>query len=579
MNKDNEANSRDGLTRRSLFGSLTGAAGLAAATACQSTGHGLEEAAQQAARFGWGVASGDPTRSSVIIWTRAVPENTEVSTFEIAYEVAEDAAFETMHDTGIVQTSPARDYTVKVDVEGLKAGKTYFYRFRAGRVYSTIGRTRTLPSDDSRPVNLALASCANFPSGYYNAYREMARIDDLDAIIHVGDYIYEHAVGAYDGSAGERLERVHRPANEIVTLADYRERLAQYREDEDLQAAHAHAPFITVWDDHETANNSWQEGASGHNAASEGQWHARRDAALQAYFEWLPMRDPTPGNARERLNRVYDFGSTASLILIETRLTGRDQQLSYERDMPILEDGSPDIETFETEVLADPGRSMMGHAQEKWFDTALKQSRQRNMSWQVIANQTVMARMRTPDFMTALPDNIVKPAIAAGGYVSGWLQRSSLGLPAGLDSWDGYPAARKRFYDSALNADANLIVLSGDSHMFWANELHHPAHDEFVGVEFATGSITSPGGYGYINNTPAFYDTVENAVVEKNPDVQHANVRDHGFIHLILTRQMARAKYMSVSTISNRRYEARCFLDVCTSPSTGLKMVERAPPD
>lgn len=579
MNKDNEANSRDGLTRRSLFGSLTGAAGLAAATACQSTGHGLEEAAQQAARFGWGVASGDPTRSSVIIWTRAVPENTEVSTFEIAYEVAEDAAFETMHDTGIVQTSPARDYTVKVDVEGLKAGKTYFYRFRAGRVYSTIGRTRTLPSDDSRPVNLALASCANFPSGYYNAYREMARIDDLDAIIHVGDYIYEHAAGAYDGSAGERLGRVHRPANEIVTLADYRERLAQYREDEDLQAAHAHAPFITVWDDHETANNSWQEGASGHNAASEGQWHARRDAALQAYFEWLPMRDPTPGNARERLNRVYDFGSTASLILIETRLTGRDQQLSYERDMPILEDGSPDIETFETEVLADPGRSMMGHAQEKWFDTALKQSRQRNMSWQVIASQTVMARMRTPDFMTALPDNIVKPAIAAGGYVSGWLQRSSLGLPAGLDSWDGYPAARKRFYDSALNADANLIVLSGDSHMFWANELHHPAHDEFVAVEFATGSITSPGGYGYINNTPAFYDTVENAVVEKNPDVQHANVRDHGFIHLILTRQMARAKYMSVSTISNRRYEARCFLDVCTSPSTGLKMVERAPPD
>lgn len=579
MNKDNESNSRDGLTRRSLFGGLTGAAGLAAAAACQSTGHRLEEAAQHTARFGWGVASGDPTRSSVIIWTRAVPESTDISTLDIAYEVAEDTAFEIMHDAGIVQTSPARDYTVKVDVEGLKAGKTFFYRFRAGRVYSAIGRTRTLPSDDSRPVNLALASCANFPSGYYNAYREMARIDDLDAIIHVGDYIYEHAAGAYDGSAGERLERVHRPANEIVTLADYRERLAQYREDEDLQAAHAHAPFITVWDDHETANNSWQEGASGHDAASEGQWHARRDAALQAYFEWLPMRDPTPGNARERLNRVYDFGSTASLILIETRLTGRDQQLSYERDMPILENGSPDIETFETEVLADPGRSMMGHAQEKWFDAALKQSRQRNMSWQVVANQTVMARMRTPDFMTALPENIVKPAIAAGGYVSGWLQRSSLGLPAGLDSWDGYPAARNRFYDSALNADANLIVLSGDSHMFWANELNHPAHDEFVGVEFATGSITSPGGYGYINNTPAFYDTVEKAVVEKNPDVQYANVRDHGFIHLILTRQMARAKYMSVSTIKDRTYEARCFLDVCTSPSTGLKMVEPATPD
>lgn len=570
MTDRNENLLRDGLTRRSLFGRLTGAAGLVAATACQSNGTRLAEAAQQPARFGWGVASGDPTQSSVIIWTRAVPENAGTSSLEIVYEVSEDRSFEKLFASGMAQTSPARDYTLKVDVVGLEAGKTFFYRFRAGNTYSAIGRTLTLPSDDARPVNLALASCANFPSGYYNAYREMTHIDDLDAIIHVGDYIYEHAAGAYDGAAGERLERVHRPANEIVTLADYRERLAQYREDADLQAAHAHAPFITVWDDHETANNSWQEGASGHDTGSEGPWQTRRDAALQAYFEWLPMRDPTPGQARERLNRVYDFGSIASLILIETRLTGRDQQLSYDQDMPTLEDGSPDIESFETDVLANPDRSMMGHAQEEWFDKALKQSRQRDMTWQVIANQTVMARMRTPDFMTALPEDIVQPAIQAGGYVSGWLQRSSLGLPAGLDSWDGYPAARNRFYDSALNADANLVVLSGDSHMFWANELHHPTQDKFVGIEFATGSITSPGGYGYINNTPAFYDIVEKALVEKNPDVQHANVRDHGFIHLTLSKDKVQAKYIGVSTITDRKYEANCFLDVSAAPSTGL---------
>lgn len=560
-----------GITRRGVFARVTGAAGLAAVAACQTTGRDLKHAATEEAVFGWGVASGDPTRSSVIIWTRALPENPGNPVLEVVYELAEDTGFRNVLKAGVAQTSANRDFTVKVDVEGLTPGQTYFYRFRAGSTYSPIGRTRTLPADDKRPINLALASCANYPSGFYNAYREISLIEDLDAVIHVGDYIYEHAAGKYDGAVGERIGRVHQPANEIVIIADYRERLAQYREDEDLQAAHAHAPFITVWDDHETANNSWQHGASGHDPETEGAWDARRDAALQAYFEWLPMRDPAPGAARDRLNRVYDFGSIASLIVIETRLTGRDQQLSFERDMPLHEDGSPDLEAFERDVLENPERTMMGYAQEEWFADALKKSRQRNMQWQVIANQTVMARMRTPDFMSILPQEIVEPAIASGGYVSGWLQRSTLGLPAGLDSWDGYSAARTRFYDSALAADANLVVLSGDSHMFWANELHYPGTEAFVGLEFATGSITSPGGYGYINDTAEFYDTVECAVVAKNPDVQHANVHDHGFIHLTLTREDVRARYIGVSTITDRNYEATCFLDVTAAPSKGMK--------
>jgi alkaline phosphatase/alkaline phosphatase D len=563
-----------GLTRRTLFSRLTGAAGLAATAACQTTAINPVNQATEDAIFGWGVASGDPTRTSVIIWTRAVPQNAALTVLDVAYDIASDSEFRSILTSGIAQTSASRDFTVKIDVGGLAPGETYYYRFRAGGTYSPTGRTRTLPADDSRPVNLALASCANYPSGFYNAYREISRIEDLDAVVHVGDYIYEHAAGAYDGKTGEQIGRVHLPANEIVTLADYRERLAQYREDADLQAAHAHAPFITVWDDHETANNSWQGGASGHDPETEGKWESRRNAALQAYFEWLPMRDPTPGEARERLNRVYDFGSIASLIVIETRLTGRDQQLSFEHDMPKLADGSPDLEKFDRDVLGNPDRSMMGHAQEAWFADTLKQSRQRDMQWQVIANQTVMARMRSPDFMTILPPEIVEPAIAGGGYVSGWLQRSALGLPVGLDAWDGYSAARTRFYDSALEADANLVVLSGDSHMFWANDLHYPGPETFVGVELATGSITSPGGYGYINNTPEFYDTVERAVVARNPDVQHANVRDHGFVHLMLTRDEMRARYISVSTITDRTYEAKCFLDVRSAPGSGLSEVK-----
>lgn len=563
-----------GLTRRGVFARATGFAGLAVVGACQSAQGRVDHAAPDDAVFGWGVASGDPTHASIVIWTRAVPKKPDNFALEVVYELSDDAEFSRILKEGAVRTSSGRDYTVKVEVDGLAPGATYFYRFRAGATYSRTGRTRTLPVNDANPVNLALASCANYPSGFYNAYREISRIEDLDAVVHVGDYIYEHAAGKYDGAVGERIGRVHLPANEIVTLADYRERLAQYREDEDLQAAHAHAPFITVWDDHETANNSWQHGASGHDPETEGAWEARRDAALQAYFEWLPMRDPAPGTARERLNRVYDFGSIASLIVIETRLTGRDAQLSYEEDMPMLADGTPDLEAFERDVLGNPARSMMGFAQEAWFADALRKSRERNMQWQVIANQTVMARMRTPDFMTILSPDIVQPAIAAGGYVADWLRRSALGLPAGLDSWDGYAAARTRLYDSALAADANLVVLSGDSHMFWANDLHHPGSEAFVGVEFATGSITSPGGYGYISDTPEFYDTVERALVQKNPDVRHANVHDHGFIHLTLTRDDVRARYISVSTITDRYYEATCFLDVHAAPSSGLS-VER----
>jgi alkaline phosphatase/alkaline phosphatase D len=571
MNDKSSTTKSGTLTRRDALRRVTGAAGLAALTGCQATGRDLSRAAPEQAKFGWGVASGDPTRSAVIIWTRAIPENPAATSLELVYELSEDPGFMRILQSGAIRTSAERDFTAKADVTGLEAGCTYFYRFRAGRALSPVGQTRTLPADDKKPINIALASCANYPSGFYHAYREISKIEDLDAVIHVGDYIYEHAAGAYDGSVGERIGRVHIPANEIVTLEDYRQRLAQYRGDADLQAAHAHAPFITVWDDHETANNSWQEGASGHDPEIEGRWRMRRDAALQAYFEWLPMRDPQPGSARERLNRVYDFGSIASVVVIETRLTGRDKQLSYAEDMPMHKDGTPDIEGFERDVLESPDRSMMGAAQEAWFAEALQSSRQRNMQWQVIANQTVMARMRTPDFMTVLPEDIVEPAIERGGYVAGWLQRSTLGLPVGLDSWDGYPAARRRLYEAARSADANLVVLSGDSHMFWANDLHHPDTESFVGVELATGSITSPGGYGYISNTPDFYATVEDAVVRKNSDVKYANVRDHGFVHLTLTRDRVRARYVAVSTITDPNYDAHCFLDVVATPKSGLK--------
>lgn len=542
-------------TRRQMLGGL--GAGFIALGGCAST----QARADQPARFDWGVASGDPKADAIVLWTRAVPTD-GASSLRVRFELARDDAFSDVIRSGVVETHAGRDFTVKVDVRGLEPGARYVYRFVAGGQHSPVGRTRTLPAGDA-PVRLALASCANFPSGFYNAYRAIANTPDLDAVIHVGDYIYEYGQDEYDGATGRRLGRLLAPPHEILTLADYRERFACYRADEDLQAIHAAAAFITIWDDHETANNTWTGGSNNHDEGAEGRWLARRDAALQAYFEWMPMRDPEPGQPRERLNRVYDFGTVGTVVVIETRLTGRSQQLSWSRDMPLTEAGDWDVERFERDVLADPARSMMGAAQEAWLEEALTRSKARGVSWQILANQTVMARMRTPDYTRSLPAPLVEAAFANGGYVSGWLERSRLHLPVGLDSWDGYPAARQRLYDSARRAGSDLVVLSGDSHMFWANDLHHPVDEAQVGVEFGTAGITSPGGYGYLDDgTGVVYDVAEREMAAFNRDVRFANVHDHGFVLLTADPETVTAEYFKVSTIESRTYETERFMRV-----------------
>ena len=549
-------------TRRQLLGGL--GAGFIALGGCAST----QARADQPARFDWGVASGDPKADAIVLWTRAVPMD-EASDVRVRFELARDDAFTEIVRAGVVETHAARDFTVKVDVRGLEPGARYVYRFMAGDQVSSVGRTRTLPEGDA-PVRLALASCANYPSGFYNAYREIANTPDLDAVVHVGDYIYEYGQDEYDGATGRRLGRLVAPPHEILTLADYRERFACYRADEDLQAAHAAAAFITIWDDHETANNSWTGGSNNHDEGAEGRWLDRRDAALQAYFEWMPMRDPEPGQPRERLNRVYDFGAVGTLLVIETRLTGRSEQLSWSHDMPLTDSGEWDVERFETEVLADPSRSMMGPEQEAWLEEAMTRSKARGVTWQILANQTVMARMRTPDFTQALPASLVEAAFENGGYVASWLERSRLHLPAGLDSWDGYPAARRRLYDSARRAGSDLVVLSGDSHMFWANDLHHPADEGQVAVEFGAAGITSPSGYGYLDDgTGVVYDVAEREMAAFNPDVSFANVRDHGYVLITAGRDAMTAEYFKVSTIESREYQAERFLMVRTRPGQG----------
>jgi alkaline phosphatase/alkaline phosphatase D len=557
-----------GPSRRGLLSLLGSGAALAAPTAVMAggKGDGLDPAA-----FTHGVACGDPTQDGLVIWTRAVGQDASA---RLIWQVAEDADFTRVIQSGATQAAQARDHTAKVDVGGLRPGHDYFYRFHSADAVSPVGRGRTLPQGGVERARLAVVSCSHYGFGYFNAYRAIAELEQpVDAVVHLGDYIYEYGVDGYGGPESKALGREHDPAHEIVTLDDYRRRFAQYRADPDLQAAHARAAFITVWDDHETANNSWMGGSSAHDEATEGPWNRRRDAAIQAYFEWLPMRDPPFGRPAYVLNRVYDFGDLLSLIAIETRLTGRTRAPSASRDMIFDAEGRPDAARFEAEVLNRPERSMMGATQEAWLEQALTASVARGCAWQMLANQVIMARMRAPDFMAVMPPDMLEQAMAQPG-ARRWLESTKLGLPINLDAWDGYPAARLRLYDAVKRSGAHLAVLSGDSHMFWGNRLHDPRDESVVGVEFGAGSITSPGGYETISPDPRIYEIAEQALVAKNADVRFAHVRDHGFLIVEATKTMLTCDYHQMADIKARDSRWRRFARVTVDRSGGFTLRE-----
>lgn len=558
-----------------------------------------------------GVASGDPEANAVIIWTRV----TAPSEVRIHWQVATDESFADLVSEGEASAKASNDYTVKVDVRGLEPGHSYVYRFVSGTAVSPVGRTRTLAAKDATKLRLGVVSCAHYGFGFYNVYRELAKEPDLDAILHLGDYIYEYGPEGYGGDVAKEIGREPEPPHEIVTLEDYRARFSQYRRDADLQAAHAAAPFITIWDDHETANNSWSGGAQNHQPDTEGKWEARRDAALRAYFEWMPMRDPKPGEAFHRLHRSYKMGELATLHLIETRLTARSEEISYEDDMVYFEtpydisnpqapvalsaeeaaalpasqieilktpwrqnddaavteytqvrkwaeaglpDGytyKPDLERFRKDVLGNPSRELLGEAQLDWLAGELKESRARNVPWQILGNQVMMARMDAPDFTTAIPSGMLEPAIRGNPFTRRWVERTRLRLPVNPGSWDGYPASRQRFYDAVRAAEANLVVLSGDSHQFWANDLRETPGGKRIGVEFGTSSVSSKGGYDYLAADPRVYNIAEETLLRDVPEIVYCETRHRGFILLEIDREAVQANYVAVSTVRSRDYE------------------------
>ncbi|WP_312160670.1 alkaline phosphatase D family protein [Phenylobacterium sp.] len=524
-------------------------------------------AAQGAARytgavaFEHGVASGDPLADRVILWTRITPSDPNAGDIAYSWKLnpVDRRAGGARSGRGV--TGPGRDWTVKVDAAGLDAGRAYSFEFTANGVTSPVGRTATLPAGPTQDAVLAVASCSLYPNGYFNAYGAIAQLPRVDAVLHLGDYIYEYGgPDTYGMNSAVAGERPHDPNHEIVSLDDYRRRHAQYKSDPQLQAAHARAPWIVVWDDHETANDSFMSGAQNHQPDTEGDWNERKARAIKAYYEWMPIREPANGGAA--INRAFQFGDLLSLFMLETRLTARDQQLSYDRDLP-APGGEAELAAFRTK-LNDPSRKMMGAEQEAWLAAGLKDSVQAGRVWQVLGNEVVMARLPIPSLKAQLGEARLAEVMASEGEASRkrlvrMEQLAQLGLPYGLDMWDGYPADRERVYDAIKAAGAHAIVLAGDSHAFWANELYDDAGDR-VAAEFGTTGITSPGA----NDSIKGFSVGE--LFAANKEVVFSDQAAKGFVLLTLTRQEARAELMTVSTIVSKTFETKVLKTFKVTP-------------
>jgi alkaline phosphatase D len=528
--------------------------------------------AKGAVSFQHGVASGDPLQDRVILWTRITTRGSA----PVAYRWTLDPLDRKGGGKrGSGMTGPERDFTVKVDVVNLDPGRTYSFQFEAGGVKSPVGRTLTLPDGPTKDAVLAVCTCALYPNGYFNAYEAIARLPRVDAVVHLGDYIYEYGgPGSYGMDSPLASERPHDPPHECLTLPDYRRRHAQYKTDPQLQAAHARAPWIVVWDDHETANDSWMGGAENHQPATEGDWNVRKAAAIKAYYEWMPIREPPGGGFA--INRTFDFGDLASLFMLETRLTARDHQLYPEAELP-REPTMAEVAAYR-QRLADPARKMMSPAQEAWLAREMTASVKAGRPWQVVGNEVMMARLFTPPIHRYMAPEAYAAAKAelsrAGAARLAKIEaNAALGLPWGADMWDGYAADRQRFLGIVERARANAIVVSGDSHAFWANELFSAeTGGRRVAVEFGTAGITSPGPGESIAAVP-----LGEAFAKYNREVLFNNQMAKGFVLLTLTHSAATAELVAVSSIKDRAFTTRALATYRVTPGpsgvSGLKPV------
>jgi len=495
-----------------------------------------------------GVASGDPLQDRVILWTRISSDS--AGPVDVGWEVATDPEMSVIIAGGQVRTDARRDFTVKVDAGGLPSGSTLYYRFVAAGEKSPVGRTRTLPVGDPESIKLAVVSCSNYPAGYFNVYREVAGRSDLDAVLHLGDYIYEYGMHGYATNDAEALGRIPQPLNELHTLRDYRQRYAQYKSDPDSRAMLASLPLIAVWDDHELANDSWRTGAEGHSQ-DEGDWAKRRDAAIQAYFEWMPIRGK-PKGARTRIFREFRFGSLASLLMLDTRFHGRDPQPYVGQDVT--------AESIAA-ALGDPKRRMLGSRQERWLRKRLESAG--DTKWQVFGQQVLVTRLTSPDLEPLVdPD---KPSVLPKEQLQAVIERSKNNPPSVLDTWDGYPLAREDLYADLRDYAINPVILSGDLHTNLAADLVAHNADAPVAVEFMAGAVSSPTiSHALPDRTP---NALRDGVLEQNPSLRYLEGSHRGWLCLTLTGERCTGEWHLIDTVKSRAYKS--WLDKTLSVRAG----------
>jgi alkaline phosphatase D len=510
------------LTRRSLFTLAGAGAALAAAPlSAKSFGTGFTHA----------VASGEPATDKVMLWTRYVSD----SPAYLAWEMSESEDFAKIVAEGSTgnPAGPDSDYCVKTWADGLMPGRWYFYRFIApDGSKSPVGRTRTLPEPGLQAFRMAVFSCSNYGFGWFNAYGHAVEANDCELALHLGDYIYEYGAGTYPNTGQGLAERVLEPANEIVTLTDYRLRYATYRADPDCQRLHQVLPMISVWDDHESANDSWENGAQNHQSDSEGDWATRKAIAKRVYSEWMPVSDDP--------YTTYQVGDLATLFKLDTRLEGREQQFSLEAVLAGKSDPAAAVaalDAFRDGQWANKERQLLGAAQESWLAEGLKASTGSGTAWQVLVQQVLIGNLKTPVGLVeqiggGLPDFVSQRLKAAA-------LASKAGLPSNMDAWDGYPAARERVFKAALAADANLLVLAGDTHNGWAFELAQDGAK--VGVELGVCSVSSPGFESYLSFVKP--DTLAGALVAENEQLKWADTAQRGYMTVELTSGNAVTEY------------------------------------
>jgi alkaline phosphatase D len=478
--------------------------------------------------FAHGVASGDPLPDAVVLWTRVTPSadclpgvgrGPEV---EVVWEVARDADFTDVVRQGTVRTGPRQDHTVKVDATGLEPGTDYRYRFLLGGAPSPVGRTRTAPAPGDSPAQLrfGVVSCANWQAGWFTSYRLMAERGDLDAVIHLGDYLYEYQPGKYSYGHDQVDVRLHDPQREIVGLRDYRRRHAQYKTDPDLQALHAAVPFVVTWDDHEVADGNWSGGAFEHQAATEGSWRQRVRAAHRAYDEWMPVRISGTAVAGDgdRIYRRLQFGRLVDLSMLDLR--------SYRSKRVAPDDPAID----------DVGRTIAGEHQLAWLGGNLDTSPCR---WKLVGNPVMVAPVM-------MPPRPAREQDALSQHIGFDSRRTA---EPNTDTWNGYTSDRDRLLSRLEDHGVvDTVFLTGDVHSAWATEVPSPATGAPLAVELVCHSLTSNNVDDFMGTRPRTTSlTLEAAIQDVNPHVKWVNLDDHGYTVLHVTERQLQMDWYAIS--------------------------------